>query len=259
MTRRLVTLLARRLARRPYIYDSSAPAMHGARAMTRHAFALVIVASGLAFVPANALARTRDQAATRAYIRADYQRMRIAASRIPLIEATLHGMLAQVRQECPMVAAGSPSDAQSIELEDEVIGAMVIAVVGLDRPAGRAFVSAAGRLRWSDRKVTRAIHSYVEKVRTLLVLPQPSLCSDIRSWAASGFATLSASTLTFTPRFMAAWVAIGELPPALVRYETPDERPLFARTRRLEARLSDLEAREVKTFSEIIKIVGLGP
>jgi hypothetical protein len=34
---------------------------------------------------------------------------------------------------------------------------------------------------------------------------------------------------------------------------------LVARTRRLEARLSDLEAREVKTFSEIIKIVGLGP
>jgi hypothetical protein len=155
-----------------------------------------------------------------------------------------------------MVAAGSPSDAQSIELEDEVIGAMVTAVIALDRPAGRAFVSAVGHLRWSDRKVTRTIHSYVEKVRTLLVLPQPSLCSDIRSWAASGFATLSASTLTFTPRFMAAWVAIGELPPGGGGDAWPDTR---ARTRRLEERLSDLEAREVKTFSEIVKIVGLGP
>lgn len=227
--------------------------------MTRRAFVLVVVVIGLALVPVNALASAADQAATRAYIRADYRRMRIAAAQIPRIEATLRDLLVQVRQECPMVAAGSTYNGQSIELEDEVIGTMVTAVVGLDRPAGRAFVSAVARLKWSDRKLTHTVRSYVEKVGTLLALPEPSLCSDIRSWAASGFATLSASTLTFTPRFMAAWVAIGELPSALVRYETPDEHTLFARTRRLEQALADVEARAVKTFSEIIKIVGLGP
>lgn len=67
-----------------------------------------------------------------------------------------------------MAAAGSPQDAESTQLSNEVIGAMVTAVVALDRPAGRAFVSAAGRLYWSDRQLTHTIHLYVGSVSTLL-------------------------------------------------------------------------------------------
>jgi hypothetical protein len=228
--------------------------------MTRRTFALLVIVTGLGLVPARAaVAEIGDQAATRVYVRADYRLMRTATSRTPRIEATLRGLLAQVERECPMVVAGfaRPQDAQSSELEDEVIGAMVTAVISLDRPAGRAFVSAAGRLKWSDRKLTSTVHRYVEKVRTLLALPEPNLCSDLESWAASGFTTLSAATLTFTPRFMTAWVAVGELPPGLVRYETPVERPLLARTERLEVEFGDFEAREVTTFGQITSAVGL--
>src|SRR5262249_736907 len=107
------------------------------------------------------------------------------------------------------------------------------------------------------RHLTRAVHRYVEKVETLLTLPQPNICSDFKSWADSGFTTLSAATLTFTPRFLHAWVAVGNLPPRLVRSETPDERPLFARTRRLEQKLADFEARAVVTYGRIISALGL--
>lgn len=227
--------------------------------MARCTLVLLVIAIGLALVPVSALAGTGDESATRAYIEADSRLMQTATARIPRIEATLHGLLAQVERECPMVVAGfaGPQDGQSTELEHEIIGAMVTAVVGLDRPAGRAFVSAAGRLTWGDRKLTSTVHSYVEKVRTLLALPQPNLCSDLASWAASGFTTLSAATLTFTPRFMTAWVAVGELPRTLVRYETPDERPLLARTRRLEDEFGGFEAREGNTYGQITSAVGL--
>lgn len=231
----------------------------GLPAMARRPLVLLVIIIGLALVPVSALAATGDETATRAYIEADYRLMRTATSRIPRIEATLRGLLAQVKRECPRVVAGwgGTQDAQSTELEDEVIGAMVTAVVGLDRPAGRAFVSAARRLMWSDRKLTSTVHSYVEKVRTLLALPEPNLCSDLESWAASGFTTLSAATLTFTPRFMTAWVAVGELPRALVRYATPDERALLARSRRLEREFGDFEAREVATYDQITFAVDL--
>lgn len=209
-------------------------------------------------VPAHARASETDRAATRAYIHADYRLMQAATSQIPRIGATLRGLVSQVRQECPMAAVGFPQNAELMQIEDEIIGAIVTTVVDLGRTTGRAFVSVAERLTWSDRKLTRRVHRYVDSIRTLLALPPPTLCADVKSWAASGFTQLAADTLTFTPRFMAAWVALGELPPALARYETPDERPLVARTERLEARFEDFEAREVKTGTAIMAELGLG-
>jgi hypothetical protein len=220
---------------------------------------LLIAASAVTFVPASANAARGDAAATRAYIQANLRLVQTATSRIPRIEVTLRKVLAGVRAECPMAAASSPQNSQSTQLSDEVIGDMVMAVVAQDRPAGRAFVDAAGHLAWSDRTLTRTIGSYVAQVRTLIELPQPKLCSDVRAWAASRFTTLPPSTLAFSPRFMDAWVAPGELPAALARYETPAERPLLARTRRLEEQFTNLEAREVETYAQIMNALGLSP
>jgi hypothetical protein len=225
----------------------------------RSGLALLIAVSALTLAPASALAAQGDAAATRAYIQADYRLVRTGVSGIPRIEATLRKVLAGVRAECPMVAAGSPQNPQSTELSDEVIGAMVLSVVALDRPAGRAFVNAAGHLAWSDPTLTRTIQSYVGKVKVLVAMPQPKLCSDVKSWAATGFTTLPTSTLAFSPRFMSAWVALGELPAALARYETPEDRAQFARTHRLEEQFTDLEAREVETYSQIMNALGLSP
>jgi hypothetical protein len=223
------------------------------------ALALLASIAAAASAPANAPAGQGDAAATRAYIEANYRLVQAAASRIHPIEAALHGVLAQVRRECPMAAAHSPQDAQSTQLSNEVIGAMVTAVVRLDLPAGRDFVSVAGRLTWSSPSVTRTVHAYVGKVRTLVALAPPRLCSDVQSWASSGFRALPASTITFAPRFMSAWVAAGELPAALASYETADERALLRRSNRLETELTDLEAREVETWGHIMDALALWP
>jgi len=207
----------------------------------------------------NTIAAAGNAAATNAYIEADYRLVRTGTSHIPRIEAALRGVLTRVRDECPLAAQGSPQDPQSTELSDEVIGALVMAVVELDRPAGRAFVTATAHLRWSDRALTHTIQSYVAKVKALDVLAPPGLCADVRGWAASGFQTLTPATLVFSPRFMAAWVGLGELPHALARYESPQDRALAARTERLESRFTDLEAREVETWGMVMNALDLWP
>jgi hypothetical protein len=214
----------------------------------------------LAALPARAQAGAGDVAATRAYIEANYGLVHVVASRIGPIERGLHGVLAQVRGECPAAAAGSPQDADSEQLSNEVIGTLVqTAVRLLVHPASLRFVLVAGALKWSDRALTRAIHAYVAKLETLATLGVPSLCSDVRVWAASGFHTLPGSTVDFDARFLANWVSAGELPAALARYETPSERPLIRRTRRLEGEIAELEAREVETWGQIMDVLGLWP
>jgi hypothetical protein len=221
--------------------------------------ALVAVLLAAALAPAQTLASGSDQAATSSYLKANYLLVSTVASRTRRIEATLRGVLKGVRGECPSAAAGSPQDEQSTQLSNEVIGAMVTAVVALDRPAGRAFVAATAHLRWSNRGLTRDIHAYVGKVWTLSALAQPPLCADVRSWAATRFQTLPASTVSFSPLFMSVWVAAGELPAALSASETRAERSLIARTGSLEMQLTELEAREVQTYGAIMNTLGLWP
>jgi hypothetical protein len=225
----------------------------------RLGLALLATLAAVALAPATSLAGQRDAAATEAYIQANYRLVQAAASNIHPIEATLRGLLAQVRGECPMAAAGSPQDAQSTQLSNEVIGAMVLTAGRLILPAARRFVSAAGRLTWSNPGLTRTVHAYVSKVRTLVALTPPNLCSDVESWAASSFHTLPATTVAFAPRFSSAWVAPGELPAALAQYETAAERPLLQRTNHLESEFTELEAREVETWGQIMNAVELWP
>ena len=193
------------------------------RSPTRASLAVLLASLllGVALLPTSALAAPGDGASTKAYIQANYRLVQAAVSRIHPIEAALHSVLSDVRRECPMAAAGSPQDADSEQLSNEVIGALVTAAVALDRSAGREFASAARGLTWSNRALTRTIHAYVGKVTTLIALAPPTLCSDVKSWAGSAFLVLPASTMSFAPRFMSAWVAPGELPAALAPYETP--------------------------------------
>ncbi|HEV2924440.1 MAG TPA: hypothetical protein VGW98_10425 [Solirubrobacteraceae bacterium] len=211
-----------------------------------------------AFAPA-AHASGGDAAATHAYLQADHVLVQTGVSHIPRIEATLHGVLARVRSECPRAAEGSPQDPQSTQLSDEVIGTMVLAVVALDRPAGWRFLAATEHLSWSNHALTRKIDTYDSDVRRLLTLPQPNLCSDIKAWVQSGFKTLPATTAGFVARFMAAWVGLGELPAALAHTVAPADHPLLARTEHLESQFTELEAREVETYGQIMDTLELSP
>jgi hypothetical protein len=215
----------------------------------------------LALGPADALAGQGDIATTRTYLQANYRLVQLTASKIRPIEATLRSVRSQVLSECPKAAAGSPQDTDSEQLSNEVIGAMVTASVHLveARPS-REYVRTAGRLTWSNPALTHAVRAYANKALGLVALAPPKLCADVKNWAASGFKTLPASAAVFAPRFISVWIAPGELPPALARYETPAERPLLRRTERLEKQFTEMEARAgVQTWGEIMDGLGLLP
>jgi len=58
---------------------------------------------------------------------------------------------------------------------------------------------------------------------------------------------------------MSVWIAPGELPAALARYETAQERPLLRATSRLEQEFTEMEARAVETWGEIMNTLALLP
>jgi hypothetical protein len=211
-------------------------------------------------LPASAPAARGDVAATQAYLQVNYRLVQASAAKIAPIETTLRGIRSRILDECPNAAANSPQDRDSEQLSNEVIGAMITGAVNLTAlPATRQFVGVAAHLRWSDAALTSAVHAYARKVTGLVALAPPQVCADVRSWAASGFRTLPATTAMFAPRFISLWVAPGDLPPSLARYETPAERSLLRRTHRLEQEFTEMEARAVEPWSEIMNGLGLLP
>jgi len=230
--------------------------------MTRSRLLVVpslVAVTSIAATAACALASPADVASTRTYIQANYALVQAGAKRIPVFETALRGVVHRIRLECPGAAATSPQDAESTQLSDEVIGAMVLAAAHADLPAIHAFIRVAGRLRWSDRALTSAVHGYVSQLEAGSALAAPNVCGDIKAWAASGFHTLPASTVQFDRVFMPNWVALGELPARLAAYESPAVRALLNRSNQLEVRLTDFEAAAVETWGEIMNELVLNP
>ncbi len=206
-----------------------------------------------------ALASPADVSATSAYLQANFAFVRSATSKTREVEATLHMLPARIAGECPGAALGSPEDPDSEQLSNELIGDMVITADRVDLSGARAYVAAVARLHWSDQALTRTIRSYASQVKRLAALSPPALCADVHSWAASGFTALPASTVAFDSVFMNVWVAAGDLPAGLKRYETSEERSLVARTVQMEYEIAELETREETTWWNTMDLLHLWP
>ena len=219
--------------------------------------ALACTLAVAALAPASAGAS--DASSTHTYVQANYRLVQTAVRKIPIGEAAITSVLHRIRQECPGAASAGPQNSQSTELSNEVIGAMVTTAMDRDLPSIREFIRTAGGLRWSSGSLTSAVHSYVGKLKTLISLQPPDVCADIRSWAASGYKQLPASTTAFDARFMPSWVALGELPAALSRSESAGDRSLARASGEGESRLADFEASEVENWGRIMNTLELYP
>jgi hypothetical protein len=206
-----------------------------------------------------ALASSGNAAVTQAYVQANYALVRVARSHLTTSEAGPLHVLARVEGECPLAGAHSPQNAESTQMSDEVIGAMVIAAAQPDLSAINTFASTASRLSWSNPGLTRAVRAYAGDLKTVVSLGAPNLCSDVRAWAANGFHTLPASTVTFAAKFMPAWVALGFLPAQLSRYESAAAKALARRSGPLEEQLTEGETRAVAHYNEIMNALAIWP
>lgn len=218
-----------------------------------------VAAASFGIAPAGASAAAGNAAATASYVQANYALVRVARSNLATAEAEPLHVLARVQRECPLAAAHSPQDAESTQVSNEIIGALVIAASQPDLQAIRAFVASVSRLRWSSGALTNAVHTYASHLRTLIGLPAPNLCGEVKAWAANGFHTLPASTVAFVAKFMPAWVAVGYLPAGLRRYESASVKALARRGEPLEEQLTEGEARAVAHYGEIMNALEVNP
>ena len=225
----------------------------------RSSLTLAAVAAAAAVVSAAAPAAASDASATQAYVQADFRLVSYAGARVAQAERAPGALLAGVRGECPLAAAGSPQDSQSTLLSNEAIGAMVIAAYRPALPAIRSFVASVASLRWSSASLTREVRGYAGALRTLAGMPAPALCEDVRAWAAGGFGSAPARTVAFDARFLGSWVAIGRLFGGLGRAEGSSARALAARARTLEARLAQAEVKALETWGSIMNALDLSP
>jgi hypothetical protein len=220
---------------------------------------IVLLIGVVAFVaaPSCALAASaQDLASTQRYVQANYTLVQAGSGKIKAAEAALQRVLHQVQGECASAAANSPQNPDSTQLSNEVIGAMVLAAYHTDVPAGTAFIRAVKGLRWSNRSLTNTIQSYAAKLNVLRTLAAPNVCADVRAWVASGYRTLPTSTIRFDEQFMPNWVAIGDLPQQLARYEGPGQSAIVRRSNQFESQLTETE---VNAGGEIMNALILQP
>jgi hypothetical protein len=214
----------------------------------------------LATTSTPALASQGDAAATRAYIQADYTLVHTAKVNLKTSEAALQKLRRRIAAECPKAAAGSPQDRNSEQLSNELVGAMTVAAIGPDVRAVAAFASTVKRLHWSNATLTRKVHSYATRLKTLSVLPAPNVCADVKAWAASHYQTLPASAVSFDSRYYKVEVAVGEVPAKLLApSEQAEERSVLAHAQRIEGQLSEAEANAVYTWGHIMESLALNP
>lgn len=200
-----------------------------------------------------------DSSATAAYLRANYQLVKVGRANLSASIAGYRSVLSHVRSACPRAAANSPQDPESTDLSNEVIGAMVLSAGKPDLGAIGAYLRAVSGLRWSSSAVNRAVSGYVGMLRKLYRLQTPDLCGDIAKWAASGFTALPASTLSFVKVFYPNWVALGLVPAGMARFENAEDRQLARSAGKLEYQLTDAEAEAVETWGFIMNALELNP
>jgi hypothetical protein len=229
---------------------------------------LSILALGLtlAMAPASAIAKPgmkpkkSDIATTEKYIAADYELVHSARTNMLTGEAALEELRGKISAECPMAAAASPENEAAEKLSNEVVGTMGVAFIRSDTQAVASFVGAVAHLRWSNPKLTRKAATYASKLKVLAALSAPSVCGDVRAWAASGYRTLTPSTVQFDQIYSANDVGIGEVPARLLApYEDRAERVTLQHTAQFENELVDAEARAVEPWSKILDALNLQP
>ena len=209
--------------------------------------------------PAPALASAGDVATTHSYVSANYTLVHTATTKLSIARTAIERVLANVTNQCPQAAAGSPQNEQSTQMSNEVIGTMVTSAIADYKTQIAAYVRVAERSRWSSGGLTGTVHAYASKLKTMASLPIPDICADVRAWVASGYRTLPPGNVRFAPQFMSAWVALGELPSGLSQFERPEDRSLASSSMRSESELNEFEAVEVEKYTAIMNELGVQP
>ncbi len=203
--------------------------------------AILFTVLALGLVPTNALASSqKDAAATHTALVAAYKTLHAVVNSWPTVEANLRKLDRKFAAECPNVGAGSPQSESEQKLSYEVAGALWATGYDVDAKIAQEFIKAVSPLRWSNPALTRRAHTFIKGLREMIALQVPDLCGDVRSWTATGYKTIPASTLKFDQHVESIDVAVPS-PKVLSAFIQPSDRGLFAKVEHLLTRFEELE------------------
>jgi hypothetical protein len=194
----------------------------------------------LAIAPAPAIATPEDVAATHAYIQANYALARASVARIAPAQARIERLNKELSSECPRIGEGSPEDEAAQPVSYDVAVALWSLAYGTDAEPIRNFVSAVGRLRFSNHAIAHAAEAYARSLHELATLPLPSLCAEVGSWKQSAFQVIPAATAVLVRRVEAVEPR-PVAPRLLAPYERGGDATTVVNTMRLERRLEEEE------------------
>jgi hypothetical protein len=200
---------------------------------------VVVLVVGLAPGGASA-ASQRDVSSTHAVLVAANSTLQSVVRTWPAMEASLHRLDRKFAAECPDVAAGSPQSEAEQHLAYEVAGALWATAYHADSKFAQKFIKAVSPLRWSNPAIGRTAQKFIKGLREMTSLPVPNLCADVRSWMATGYQTIPASTLRFDRHVEAIEVEVPS-PRIVSTYVQPADRSLFAKVEHLLTRFEELE------------------
>jgi hypothetical protein len=205
----------------------------------RLAILLAVLAFGLA--PASALATSaQDASSTHAALLAAYKTLHSVVDSWPVLETSLNRLDRRFAAECPNVGAGSPQSEPEQRLSYEVAGALWATAYHTDAKYANAFIRAVSPLRWSNPTIARSAHKFIRGLREMMALQVPNLCADVRSWTATGYQTIPASTLRFDTHVEDINVEVPS-PHLVAAYVAPADRGLYAKVEHLLHRFEELE------------------
>lgn len=200
---------------------------------------LTVLVIGL--LPADALAESQlDASSTHTALVAAYTTLHAVVDTWPTVEASLHKLEHKFAAECPDVGAGSPQSEPEQKLSYEVAGALFAAGYHADAKIAETFIKAVSPLRWSNPAVTHRAQQFIRGLREMISLKVPNLCADVRSWTATGYATIPADTLTFDEHVEAIDVEVPS-PHVLAEFVQPADRGLYQKVESLLKRFEELE------------------
>jgi hypothetical protein len=181
--------------------------------------------------------------ATRAYLKARFLEIRADG---PAYRAGITGieqLAVKVQGECRGVLAGAPKNQSPSEQEAlaEVFAVVLRAPERAEHAVAARFARAVRRLRWSNGRLTRLVHSDAQRRALQSGILAPNLCADLKAWAASGYTATPATTKGYLRRLTAAGAttlgasAQKNIKRQLGRYEDATARAIVRRTKKLEA------------------------
>jgi hypothetical protein len=208
--------------------------------MSRRLGIALVVVVALGSTPSNALASSRDTGTTHTYLIAAQAALQAVINTWPKVQASIHALNDKLSGECLHVGEAAPQNEIEQEMSYEVAGALWATGYHIDAAIVRKFVASVKSLTWSNPAVTHAARRYNRGLQEMVALTVPNLCSDVRAWTATGYATVPADVLSYDKHVRA--IDVKEPQRSLFEpYLQSSDKALVTRVERLNHRFEELE------------------